>query len=375
MIRHTAIRWIAIPMLWMSAVGLVQRALADPTPEQQYMLEWVNRFRTQPASELERLVNFSSPGVWASPMSDHPAVQAALAFYQVNASVLASQWSSLVPAPPLAWNDSLASSAEVYSNLMVSSDQQQHGLGGMSLGQRFVAAGYSSDWGDAGQVLFGTAQDTQHAHSSFAIDWGPDGGSGTGLQPGVTHRVALMDPLFKEYGVGFQTVSIPLSNSSVTGPLVVTGHLANQLRSDGIRLVSDAILTGSIIDDSVLLDGFYTPGEGVAGMAVFVYHNSTGQLVASGQTNSAGGFNISLAGLSDSTLYRIEAPGSGQSAQTFTLNTWQENYGSVSQPEWVTFYDNVYASFVVVPEPAGICLLLITVWVGLCNRRVSARFP
>lgn len=346
---------------------------AEPTAEQQYVLELVNRLRMQPAQELERLVNFSAPGVWASPMADHPAVQAALSFYQVSASTLAAQWASLTPAPPLAWNDSLAASAEVYSDLMLSTDTQAHGLGGLTLGQRIMGAGYSSSWGDAAQVLFATAQDSLHAHAAFAIDWGPDGGSGTGLQPGLTHRLALMDPLFKEYGVGFQTVSIPLGNTNVTGPSVLTGHLANNLRWNGVQLVSDALLTGSIIDDSVLADSFYTPGEGIAGVAIFVYDNSTGELVASGQTNGAGGYTIQLTDLAESTLYRVEAPSTGQAARTFTLNSWQENYGTVSDPEWVAFYDNVHASFIMVPEPCGVLLTLLGV-ASLCLCRRTARF-
>ena len=42
------------------------------------------------------------------------------------------------------------------------------------------------------------------------------------------------------------------------------------------------------------------------------------------------------------------------------LNAWQENYGTVSNPEWTTFYDNVYASFIAVPEPAAAFLVLLS---------------
>ena len=343
-------------------------AQADPTAEQQYMLELVNRLRLAPAAELEKMVNMSSPGVWDSPMSDHPSVAFALAFYGVSASALSSQWSTLTTAPPLAWNDSLAAASGTYSNLMVSLDQQAHGLDGQSTGQRLVNAGYSSNWGDVAQTLFAAAADGTHAHAALAIDWGPDGGSGTGIQPGATHRAALMDPLFKEIGIGFQTVSIPISNADVIGPLVITEHLGNVRRFNGISIVADAILTGSIFDDSVLGDAFYTPGEGISGELLFVYENSTGNLVASGQTNNAGGFNIALTGLIDGVEYRVEAPGTGQSAQTFMLNAWQENYGTVGNPDWTTFYDNVYASFIAVPEP-GSALLLLGAWLITCRRR------
>jgi len=332
---------------------------ADPTAEQQFMLELLNRMRTNPATELDKMVNMDAPGVWGAPKSDHPTVAFALEFYGVSASALFSQWSTLSSAPPLAWNDTLAAAANSYSNLMVTLDQQLHGLDGQSTGQRLVNAGYSSNWGDVAQTLFATAADGFHAHAALAIDWGPDGGSGTGIQPGATHREALMAPLFKEIGIGFQTITIPIGNSDVTGPLVITEHLGNARRFNGVTLVSDAILTGSIFDDSVLNDAFYTPGEGISGALVFVYDNNTGILVASGQTNSAGGFNITLTGLTDGTEYRVEAPGTGQQPQTFMLNAWQENYGTVGSPDWTTFYDNVYASFIAVPEPGGALLLML----------------
>jgi len=341
---------------------------ADPTAEQQFMLELVNRMRMNPSGELDKLVNMTSPGVWDSPKSDHPTVASALEFYGVSASELVSQWSTLTSAPPLAWNDTLAAASNSYSNLMVTQDQQQHGLDGLSVGQRIVAAGYTSTWGDAAQTLFATAADGTHAHSALAIDWGPDGGTGTGIQPGATHRAALMDPLFKEIGIGFQTISIPITNGEVTGPVVITEHLANARYSNGITMVSDAILTGSVYTDAVLADNFYTPGEGVAGELVFVYDNTTGTLVASGQTNSVGGFNITLTGLTDGVTYRVEAPGTGQTPQTFTLTTWQENYGTPGSPDWTTFYDNVYASFVTVPEPATAFLLFVSL-ITLRRRR------
>lgn len=349
---HLAAKVAACLLLLLSVVR------AAPTAEQQYVLELVNRLRMSPAAELEKLVNMSSPGVWGSPMSDDPLVAAALSFYQVSASALAAQWGSLVAAPPVAWNDSLAAAGSLYSDLMINLDQQAHGLGGVSLSQRLVNAGYSANWGDVAQMLFATAGGLNHAHAALAVDWGPDGGNGTGIQPGASHRTALMDPLFKELGIGFQTIAIPLSNTSVTGDLVITEHMANTIRSNGIGLVSDAILTGSVINDSVMADSFYTPGEGLADVLVFVYDNSNGALVASGQTNSAGGFNISLAGLSEGATYRVEAPETGQAARLFSLNGWQENYGTPSSPVWVTFYDNVHASFIAVPEPAPLGLAL-----------------
>ncbi|SKB03794.1 PEP-CTERM protein-sorting domain-containing protein [Prosthecobacter debontii] len=338
---------------------------ADPTAEQQYWLEIINRMRRAPAEELEQIVNMSSPGVWDSVKSDHPTIAAALNFYGVSAAELYAQWSTLSSAPPLAWNSSLNTSATNYSNTMVSQDQQAHGIGGQTVSQKIIAGGYSSQWLEAAESLFATGVDVLHGHAALAIDWGPDGGSGTGLQPGTSHRETLMSARIKEIGIGFQTISIPGSNTEVTGPLVITQHSATQYRSTGSGFVSDAILTGVVYADSIAADLFYTPGEGWAGTQIFIFDDLTNQLLASGVTNSAGGFNIALTGFTDGMLYRVEAPDTGLASQTFTLNAHTEVYGAP-----VLFYDNVYAAFQIVPEPGTLGLLAIS-GVLLFQRRRS----
>ncbi len=162
----------------------------------------------------------------------------------------------------------------------------------------------------------------------------------------------LLASLLKEIGIGFQNIPIPGSNVSAIGPYVATQHFGTQFRFDGANYFADAILTGSVFQDTIAADLFYTPGEGMAGLTVNVYDHLSGTLLISGVTNSAGGYNILLEGLTDGVLYRVDAPGTGMSAQTFTLDAHVENYGAS-----VTFYDNVYASFAVVPEPGGMLLL------------------
>src|SRR6266496_2410529 len=75
---------------------------------EQYMLELVNRMRENPAAELPILLNSSDPDV-----------NSALAYFNVNRSVLQSQWNTLVPAPALAWNDNLASAALNHDSAML----------------------------------------------------------------------------------------------------------------------------------------------------------------------------------------------------------------------------------------------------------------
>ncbi|MFO1482973.1 MAG: CAP domain-containing protein [Verrucomicrobiaceae bacterium] len=361
--------WLCAALLAAGQGSLVNAA--DPTAEQQYMLELTNRFRSDPQTELSKLVNFSSPGVWDTPKSDDAYIANALNFFGTSASDLATQFSVLTAAPPVAWNDALNNSATTYSNLMVSNDQQSHTLDGLSLADRIQTGGYSANWLEAGENLFATTQTIIHGHAGFVIDWGDgNGGSpgyGNGIQNPAGHREVLLDSLFKEVGIGFQDIAIPGGNLNVTGPYVVTQHFATQYRFDGANYFADAILTGSVYQDTIAADLFYTPGEGLAGEAINVYEDATGILVASGFSNSAGGFNIALTGLTDGILYRVEAPDTGLAPQTFSLTSHVENYGAL-----VTFYDNVYSPFMVVPEPGGLLLCLVAALHALAFR--SRRF-
>ncbi len=322
------------------------------------MLELTNRFRSDPQGELANVANFSSSGVWAGTKSNDPSIAYALNFFGTSASDLATQFSSLVAAPPLAWNNALNVSATSYSNLMVTADQQSHTLDGNTLDQRIVNGGYSANWLNVGENLFSSAQSPFHAHGAFVLDWGDGNGAaagyGNGIQSPAGHRDLLLSASMKEIGIGFQSVAIPGSNVAATGPYLITEHLASQFRYDGVNYISDAILTGSVFQDTLLADAFYTPGEGLAGKEVDIYNNATGILVASGFSNSAGGFNITLTGLTDGTVYRVDAPGTGLADKTFILAEHTDNYGVP-----VLVYDNVYESFMVVPEPGSLLLCLV----------------
>ena len=241
---------------------------------------------------------------------------------------------------------------------MVNADQQSHTLDAYSLDQRIVNGGYSANWLNAGENLFASAQSPFHTQGAFVIDWGDGNGAtagyGNGIQSPAGHRDLLLNASMKEIGIGFQSIAIPGTNTTAIGPYVVSEHLASQFRFDGTNYISDAILTGSVFQDSLLADAFYTPGEGLSGKEIDIYNDTTGILVASGFSNSAGGFNITLTGLTNGTVYRVDAPGTGLAEKTFTLTEHTDNYGVP-----VLVYDNVYESFMVVPEPGSLLLCLV----------------
>jgi hypothetical protein len=360
--------WTGVLLLG-AALAPAPAHATDPSADQQYWLELINRMRRDPEGELARLVYFSAPGVWATTKSDDPTVQFALDYYNTSASALQTEWNSLASAPPLAWSSLLSTSATAYSNLMVQQQEQSHTLDGLSLADRIQSGGYTSQYLEVGESLFAATENVLHGHSAFAIDWGdsdsdPNNGFGSGIQTPALHREVMMDRLFKELGIGFQSVAIPPSNGQAPGPLVVTQHFASQYRYTGAQYVSDTIITGVVHTDDILADAFYTPGEGVANTMLQVWDTFTTTLVTTGLTNSAGGFNIVTPDLILGRTYAVRLADGSAPDVLFTASATVENYG----PD-VTVYDNAYASFIVVPEPGTALLSLLACLFTLPRRR------
>ncbi len=361
-----------LPLCLMAAVAVPWTVRGDPTNEQQYWLELINQARRDPAGELSRLVNYDSPTTFASPASNDSDIAQALNFFGVSAADLAAQWTTLTAAPPVAWSNALANSAQSYSQLMVSSDQQSHTLDGLSYDQRVAAGGYSLNYLDVGENLYANSKSVNYAHAGFLIDWGdsdsnPNNGFGNGIQGDLGHRLNTFDPAFKEIGIGIVRTGIPGGNVNAIGPDVITQHLANQFRDVNGVLVVDAILTGVVYEDAILANHFYTPGEGIAGAAVQVFDDVTNDLLFATATNSAGGYNIDLLGVTDGQRLRIEVPGFGLDRQYVTVSS--ETIDPSVYGEEVQWSPNLYAGFVVAPEPGGAAALLLAGLILTCRRR------
>src|SRR5438067_1619830 len=71
--------------------ALEDRALPAAGLREQYMLELINRVRQDPAAMLPVILN-----------STDPDLQFNMASFNVDTNVLAAQWATLAPAPPLA---------------------------------------------------------------------------------------------------------------------------------------------------------------------------------------------------------------------------------------------------------------------------------
>ncbi len=243
--------------------------MAQPTAQEQYMLELTNRMRINPADELALLINSSDADV-----------NRAIDFFNVDLGVLATQWSTLTPAQPLAWSNQLHDAANDHGLLMIQEDQQSHQLPGeLGLGQRINNAGYN--WSTVGENVFAFAESVFHGHAGFAIDWG---NTPTGIQNPAGHRNSIMNNNFREVGISIIPENDP---STGVGPLVITQNFGNRFS------FGNSWLLGVAFDDQTVDDDFYTPGEGLAGINITALNLATNQSFNTTTWNS-GGYQLQL---------------------------------------------------------------------------------
>ncbi len=162
----------------LEALELRRLPSATPTAAEQETLELINRLRTNPQGELNRL--FSN----LSPLTGRDAnVNSAVRFFGVNGRTLESQWQSLVAVPPVAWNQQLASAAETHNNLIVTNQAQSHQFPGEpALLNRIVAAGTRTGRRWSTNVPTTVRASLAARRGSTGRDgWGDGGGDGLGV--------------------------------------------------------------------------------------------------------------------------------------------------------------------------------------------------
>ena len=270
------------------------------------MLELVNRMRANPAAELPILLN-----------SNDPNVTSALSYFNVNLSVLQSQWSTLTSEPPLAWNDILATTALNHDQAMLAAGAQSHQLPGEAdLGTRISNAGYAN-WSYVGENIFAYASSIFSAHAAFAIDWGS---TPTGIQNPPGHRENIMDPGFRDVGIG--VLDAP-GNPNV-GPLLITQDFGNRFS------YGNPYLLGTVFNDANS-NGYYDQGEGLGSVTLTI--TGAGGTVTT-TTTAYGGYQLQLA----PGTYTITASGGalfGPITNTVTIgaNNVHLNFIRGSQPQ------------------------------------------
>jgi uncharacterized protein YkwD len=241
--------------------------MANPSAQEQELLELINRMRLHPQEELQILLDAADP----TNQSYDPAIKRALDDFKVNISTLKTQWSKLITAvAPVAWSSDLNKAAAGHNQVMITYDQQSHDVGKYDSNGKLITA-YERDLAGrltdvnykykfAEENIYAYGQSLLHSHAGFAIDWGsnPDG---SGLQNPAGHREAILSKDVREVGISITSEDNP--NTEV-GSLVVTQDFGNRSALD-----KKAWLLGVAFQD-LNKDGWYEAGEGLKDVQVTI---------------------------------------------------------------------------------------------------------
>lgn len=252
-----------------------RRLLAlNPTGAEQEFMQLVNRFRTDPAGEFDRMIRTTTPLV-----ARDPILQPDLDFAAVNGTVLRNELRALEPSPPVAWNEAIHNFNESHNADMIAQLRHFH-TGTTARREALQAAGVNFRIVAGEKIqsenVYGYGKSTLHAFAAYVIDW-QQGGPG-GMQTNRGHRNAIHNPDYDQAGHAIT----PFSGSGF-GPLVTSQVLAN-IEDPPVMVV------GAIFEDTNS-SGWYEAGEGLSSVR-FVFEGETGTFETTGL--STGGYQIEL---------------------------------------------------------------------------------
>ncbi len=228
-----------------------------PSAAEQLFLALINRARANPQAEADRYGLDLNDGLDPGTIST-------------------------APKPPLAMSPALINSARLHSQWMLDNDVFSHtGEGGSETRDRIEAAGYplGSSWQLAENIaLRGTSGAVDQA--AFVLQQHEN------LFRSPGHRENTLSPGLVEVGIG-AVVGLYTDDDEEFNALMTTQNFA---RSSASPVVSPGcrFLLGIVYED-VDGNGFYTPGEGMAGVTV---EPDSGEFFA--VTSTSGGYAFPL---------------------------------------------------------------------------------
>ncbi|MEY2564503.1 MAG: hypothetical protein QOH88_2696 [Verrucomicrobiota bacterium] len=285
--------------------GQTQYLIGNPTSEQQYMLELINRARANGGAEASRL--------GLSGLQEGPP------------SVGGQAWTIQNSVQPLSWNPLLFNAAQTQATNLNNADQfflgvSPHTFGGQTPNQRIAAAGYSMANYNGPTTSSGFFPGAENVAEAESQGFGPYVGANlaaavldlhNGLftdlnTAGRGHRDTTMLAFFREVGIG---ISAGVDNQNSPGQ--PGGNLDSLyiVQDFGAQTNGTPFITGVVYQDTNG-NGFYDPGEGIGGIRVDVSGSSFFAV-----TTASGG-------------YSVPVPGNGSYTVTFSggaIGTVQRN--------------------------------------------------
>lgn len=321
----------APPIVSQAAIGLPaedpsnpgQYSIGNPTNEEQYYLELINRARATPQAEGIRLATTTDQNVLG-----------AYGSFGVNLVLMQAQFAAILPAPPLSMNATLMTAARAHSQNMLQNNYQGHNGPDGSLTTRLQAYTSGANGWSIGENVYAYSKSVWYGHAGFEVDWGGSAATG-GMQSPPGHRVNIHSTQFREVGIGVVLGSN--GGSGGVGPQLVTQDFG----SVGGLL---PFVTGVVYRD-LNANGFYDPGEGVGGVTVNV-SNANYYAITAG----SGG-------------YSVPVPGSGSYTVTFSGGTVATAQRTVT----VSAAQNAKADYIAAesgPQPATLANISTRALVG-----------
>ncbi|MGI6401260.1 MAG: carboxypeptidase regulatory-like domain-containing protein [Thermoguttaceae bacterium] len=233
----------------------------NPSAEEQELLEQINRLRTDPQGELDRIFRYYDNETLIARNSLVNDAIKLNSYPKDSIESFLDMWSDISATSPLAFNPSLVAAATSHSSYMKARNDISHRcIGEDPLATRVAKAGFESGLSNGDSVAIseniggsfrvnGSHSVASYMLAAFAIDWGV---------PTHEHLDAMINGAYSEVGI-----SIMQTTRSI-GPYIVTcdfGTSVEGARTDG------AYLLGVIYDDADA-DHFYDVGEGLGNVTI-----------------------------------------------------------------------------------------------------------
>lgn len=266
--------WLVLATVgWLPSVhAAASYPQADPTGQEQYLLQKLNRARIDPVGEGQRLAD------WLRNTEDGRSV---VSYYKIDPAQVQSAIAAFPAVSPLVFNANLGAAARghstdlVVNNISPDSGLAHTGSDGSSPGSRDRAAGFTQ--GVTAENVGIGVDSLDNIHAGYFVDWG---------NPDFGHRKNSFSGYFgtSMVGVGVvvagdgtftETEDFGYPNPSFNGSTLTTSD-------------NPAYLTGVVYRDSNG-NGQYDVGEGVAGATVTVQNGSYYAV-----TSASGGYSLPL---------------------------------------------------------------------------------
>ncbi|MFL6569941.1 MAG: CAP domain-containing protein, partial [Chthoniobacterales bacterium] len=292
-----------------------QYSIGNPTSEQQYMLELINRARANGAAEAAR--------TGLSGLQEGPP--------NFNGQV----WTIANTNQPLSWNPQLATAAQNHAVNLNNADQfflggSPHTFGNTTPESRIAAAGYNAAPYNGPTTSGGFFPGQENVSEAETQGSGPFSGAKliqgileahSGLfsdttVPGRGHRSTMMLGFFREVGVG-----VSAGTDSGQGATWDSLYIVEDF---GTAAGSAPFVTGVVYNDANG-NGFYDPGEGIGGVRVDVAGSNFFAITA-----ASGGYSVPVPG---NNSYAVTFSGGGMTSAQRTATVTN---GSNSKLDLVT---------------------------------------